>query len=371
MTHHRLRRAIHVVLAIAISSVVLATAATANSSTSDVKKAPARRAAPALHLKGYGLGGPMPSLKKHFSFVTGLLTNHNAPHKAIVMKSSRVHIFFWDPTGTAFPAAYVNGMTRYFQDVAHDSGKKKNVYSLARQFGAHYHVTVPKLCLHRHDCARSWIIRDPYPGGCVPGGGFTACVSDTDMRNEIESIRTTLLPFKTGTKDISFMFLPQNVDTCFGSDCYSALAFCAYHSSFASGSGVVYANMPYVPGNGGCDVGEYPNGSLLTTPADAEASVTSHEHNEAMTDPFPGLGWFGTDLAHENGDQCAYTFQDGSVNGYLPFSQGTGVVQGAPGQLFNQVIHHHRYLLQEEWSNKGFIKSSGFTGCFQHTSRHA
>lgn len=38
--------------------------------------------------------------------------------------------------------------------------------------------------------------------------------------------------------------------------------------------------------------------------------------------------------------------------------------QPSPGQLYNQVINHHHYLTQEEFSNRSFFQSGG--GCLQH-----
>ena len=94
----------------------------------------------------------------------------------------------------------------------------------------------------------------------------------------------------------------------------------------------LYANMPYadtVPA--AYDAGQHPNGD----DADATLNVTSHEHNEAITDE-QGNAWYDNQ-GYENGDKCAWTF--GSALG----STGSG--------LYNQVIGSGRYYLQREWSN--------------------
>jgi hypothetical protein len=112
--------------------------------------------------------------------------------------------------------------------------------------------------------------------------------------------------------------------------------YCAYHSSFNSSSGTtLYANQPYaayVPF--ACGSGQSPNGD----DADSTINVTSHEHNETITDPL-GTAWYDSSGA-ENGDKCAWNF-------------GTALGSNGKG-LYNQVIDGHDYYLQQEWSNHSF-----------------
>jgi hypothetical protein len=91
-----------------------------------------------------------------------------------------------------------------------------------------------------------------------------------------------------------------------------------------------YANMPYVENVSGCDAGYHPNGL-----GDATINVTSHEHNETITDP-NGNAWFDR-AGYENGDKCAWYF--GSQIGSTSYGQ------------YNQLINGHPYELQEEYSN--------------------
>jgi hypothetical protein len=71
--------------------------------------------------------------------------------------------------------------------------------------------------------------------------------------------------------------------------------------------------------------------------ADTTVNTISHEHNEAITDPF-GNAWVGNDGVSENGDLCAYGF-------------GTAL-GGTPGtDAYNQVINGNHYDLQQEYSN--------------------
>ena len=116
---------------------------------------------------------------------------------------------------------------------------------------------------------------------------------------------------------------------------------------------LVYANMPfpvYLSKTGftcGTDINfpgviESPNNQ---PDADTEISPTSHEINEARTDPDTNSGYYDLQ-GNENGDECAYRF---------------GTTSGTPGAFFNQVINGHHYLTQLEFSNKSFFQSGG--GC--------
>jgi hypothetical protein len=63
--------------------------------------------------------------------------------------------------------------------------------------------------------------------------------------------------------------------------------------------------------------------------------VTSHEHNEAITDE-QGSAWYDNQ-GYENGDKCAWTF--GTAQGSTAYGQ------------YNQKIGSGTYYLQREWSN--------------------
>ena len=132
---------------------------------------------------------------------------------------------------------------------------------------------------------------------------------------------------------VFFMFTPQDVGSCAGSSC-AFTYYCAYHSWSGSGSSaLLYANMPYaawVPG--ACGSGQSPNGD----DADSTINVTSHEHNEAITDP-QGSAWYDR-RGYENGDKCAWNF-------------GTSLGSTATG-AYNQAIGTGKYYLQQEWSNQ-------------------
>jgi MYXO-CTERM domain-containing protein len=101
------------------------------------------------------------------------------------------------------------------------------------------------------------------------------------------------------------MYFPSNIDPDMpgqggGSSCVKGGGFCAYHSSYASGSQNVYFGvMPDTPDD--CTPGCGPSGFTGLT------DVSSHEMIEAMTDPDVGqndVAWYD-DNNGEIGDICA------------------------------------------------------------------
>jgi hypothetical protein len=278
---------------------------------------------------------------------------------------------FWTPAGHSIDSTYQNILTGYLSDVAAASGTHSNVYStLNEYYGANGSI--------RYRVQLGTPIRDTAPlpaDGCkvnghdtkqiyADGSGYNSCLDDDQVTTEIESIVTAKrLPRDYG--HIYVMFLPKHVESCFyaGSTTTAnnfctinyqpSAAYCAYHGQVLP-SGTVYANMPFpiyqspVGYTCGSDarfpVIETPNGNA---DADTQVSPTSHEIMEAVTDPDVSTGWYDSS-GYENGDECAYVY---------------GSAQGTAGQLYNQVINRHRYLTQEEFSNKDFFATGG--GCLQ------
>ncbi len=84
-------------------------------------------------------------------------------------------------------------------------------------------------------------------------------------------------------------------DSCGGPN----LQYCAYHSSYGSGSTAVkYAIEPY-PSCSGCQVSGW-------TAAQNEEHFVCHETREATTDPL-GTAWWNTRTGEELDDQCAWS----------------------------------------------------------------
>jgi len=287
---------------------------------------------------------------------------------------------FWNPTGFPMDPAYKALITQYLSDVAQASGSSSNVFSVATQyFGTDGRI--------RYNIQLGTPVNDTNPlppSGCnvagadargiyADGSGYTACLDDAQVNGEAHAVaKANGLP--ENLSHIYVVYLPKHVESCFnpGSSASTSggqactinneptAAYCAYHSFVMPGFSfsntpfeLVYANMPfpvYLSKTGftcGTDVNfpgviESPNNN---PDADTEVSPSSHEINEAWTDPDTNSGWYDL-FGNENGDECAYRF---------------GTTAGAPGAFFNQVINGHHYLTQLEFSNRSFFESGG--GC--------
>ena len=250
------------------------------------------------------------------------LLYHNGP----VMHTNSVYAIYWVPSGHSVQSGYQSVISGFFTNVAAASGASSNVYYSDTQY---------------YDTAGSIAYSSSYKGAindtdALPVSGCkdsytSSCLTDQQLQTEIAKvIAANHLP--TGGATEYFMFTPKNVGSCDGSSC-SYSTYCAYHSNFTdNGAEVLYANMPYaafVPN--ACGSGESPNAN----DADSTINVTSHEHNETITDPL-GSAWFDRS-GNEDGDKCAWNF-------------GTPLGGGA-GAEYNQVIGSGHYYLQQEWSN--------------------
>ena len=119
------------------------------------------------------------------------------------------------------------------------------------------------------------------------------------------------------------------------------VSYCAWHSwgNCSNGAPIQVAYMPNIDGIAGCDPGDTTTGHSQGLAA--VANVTSHELQEAITDP-RGTGWTDSSGA-ENGDKCAWTF-----SGTVTLSNNT------------------QWKLQQEWSNNAYNASVGSPrGCIQ------
>jgi hypothetical protein len=283
---------------------------------------------------------------------------------------------FWGPAGHPMAGSYKNIITKYLGDVAAESGRHSNVFSTLNEY-------------YGSNGAISYQVRlgtpitdtSPLPAdGCIlnskdtsgvyaDGSGYDACLDDDQVIAETGNVVSARnLPVDLG--HIYVLFLAKHVETCFygGSTAtpnnvctinhFKSAGYCAYHSQ--APNGMVYANLSFpiyhsplqtVLYTCGSDAGSAGLGAIQTPnndpDADTEVSPTSHEIMEAITDPDTVTGWYDSS-GFENGDECAYVY---------------GPTKGAPGQLYNQVINHHDYLTQEEFSNQNFFKTG--LGCLQ------
>ena len=254
-----------------------------------------------------------------------------------VINFNRTHPIFWEPggSGLTFDPGYESLIETFLSDVAADSHKTTNVYSLSGQYTdsagpAAYDSTYGGAVLDN----------DPLPpNGCteppVTGPGWTVCLTDAQLETEIEhTVAVDHLP--TTKHDVYFMITPNGFGSCTdagSSSCAlggSQSGYCGYHSE--TPNGIVYAVIPYNAVAGHCQSNNpRPNSST----ADPTISTVSHEHNEMDTDP-GGNAWINPQ-GDEEADLCLTTF---------------GPSLSGPGKTaWNESIHGAHFFLQEEWSN--------------------
>lgn len=291
-----------------------------------------------------------------------------------VMTTNKVYAIYWQPPGYQFPSGYSTEINQYFTDLQAANGKNTNTYDNATQYYqqsgsttqyVQEHTTFAGSTLDTNtlppldpvNCPDTPVAAD---NGGASGASTTAgCVTDQQVQQEISAVvKAKGWPVSNTTE--FFMFTAPNIGTCFPATVTvtqngvqttetvplcSFSYFCAYHSAYFdstvnANSQIIYSNMPYAAQTAGnpltCDVQEYPNGN----PADATINVTSHEHNESITDPF-GTGWWDSNpndpaAGNENGDMCAWDF---------------GTTYGPSGAEYSQTINGHHYLMQTEWDN--------------------
>lgn len=268
--------------------------------------------------------GLVPSRDLSVGGSAGNLLYHGGP----VEHTNTTYAIYWVPSGYSVSANYKNLINGYFSNVAAASGQTSNVYYSDTQYSdSSGHVT------YASTFGGSYVDTSALPlAGCVDPPA-TACVSDSQLQAEIAKDIAAAGWTASPTHEF-FMFTAKGIGSCIdvtSTEC-AFTTYCAYHSWIGSGSNVVlYANMPYADTSSStCDGGQHPNGD----DADATINVTSHEHNETITDE-QGSAWYDSS-GNENGDKCAWNF---------------GTAQGPSGAEYNQTINGAHYYLQQEWSN--------------------
>jgi hypothetical protein len=302
-------------LAVAVVIAALAVAAVGSAAP----PSPSNPAGPILGVvpardahSGAGGGGP-----------GGNLSYHGGP----VMHTNTVHAIYWIPFGYSVSSKYSTLIDGFFGNVAHDNGLSSNVYFSDTQ----YYDGTGNIA-YSSTAGSSYLDQTALPANGCSDSYTSVCVSDAQLRAEIAK-DISAAGWKVDNNTMFFVFTAKGIGSCYASSSCAFSQYCAYHSSFSSnGASVIYANMPYadtVPA--ACDAGQHPNGD----DADATINVTSHEHNEAITD-WQGNAWYDR-RGYENGDKCAWNF---------------GTVSGPSGAEYNQTINGNHYFLQQEWSNK-------------------
>jgi hypothetical protein len=254
----------------------------------------------------------------------GTLSYHGGP----VQHTNKVYAIYWVPSGYSIQSGYDTVINRFFSDVAADSGKTTNVYYAATQYS-----DGSGNVQYSSSFGGSYTDTSALPASGCSDSYTSVCLSDAQIQAEIKKDITAAGWTPSPTTEF-FLFTAKGIGSCNGTSCAFS-NYCAYHGWSGSGSSVIlYANQPYadtVPA--ACDTGSsyHPNGN----DADATLNVTSHEHNETITDE-QGNAWYDN-AGYENGDKCAWIF--GAVNGSTAYGN------------YNQTINGNHYWLQEEYSN--------------------
>ncbi len=254
-----------------------------------------------------------------------------------VLHWNRTHLIFWAPAGSglSFDPGYVSLMETFLKNVAADSHATTNVYGLTGQYtdsggpAAYNSIYAGPITdldrLPPSDCTE--------PLTAPP---WTACLSDSDLENEIQHVVSADRLPTTGN-DIYFLVTPNGLGDCENSgpdNCAlggsASGSYCGYHSE--TPAGLLYAVIPYNAVSGHCQSDNpRPNSST----ADPALSTLSHEHAETVTDPM-GDAW--VDISgNEIADLC--------ITNYGPRAGGSGAGE------WDEVINGGRYYLQELWSN--------------------
>src|SRR4051794_30389309 len=295
-------------LALVGCAVILGVAGTGHAQTRDIGNSP---------MMGKILGMvPVHNGAYKASYGSGLLQYHGGP----VMHTNKTYAIYWVPAGYTTASGYSSVIDQFFTDVAADSGKTSNVYYTETQ----YSDGAGKLA-YSSSFGGSVTVTDPLPGSGCTDSATSVCLTDAQLQTEIKSV-VARQGWASNPSTEFFLFTAKGIGSCMDSTHCAFTQYCAYHSWTGSGSSVLlYANQPYAGGVSGCDEGQHPNGN----DADATLNVTSHEHNETITDQ-QGNAWYDV-RGYEDGDKCAWTF---------------GAVSGASGSEYNQTINGHHYWLQ-------------------------
>ena len=276
------------------------------------------------------------------------------------MRTATLTPVFWNPAGLslAYPAGYETEIEQFLADVAADSGKETDFYSVLPQYyegaGAsirhvEYAVTT-SVALHDTGALPKGfeeLCTTPFEGSSRP------CVTDKGVRTELKSfINANSLP--TGVGHEYIVFFPPGIDSCIEgltSPACSGTNYCGYHGTLNAGTSeeVEYANEP---DNGDLEFKGSCTGVTGKSDAYQTINTTSHEVSESVTDPEveEHLSWYDQNKLEieeeefeygEVGDMCAWEFK-----------QGDGALEtDAHTPSFDQTINGHEYLLQTEWDN--------------------
>jgi hypothetical protein len=266
-------------------------------------------------------------------------------HGGPVMRGVTVHTIFWAPPGFHFSGppsperlGYQALIQQFLTDVAADPGTSSSVFSVLPEFSD---AAGPGSSQIHYDPAADTVVdTDPLPAAgrnCASPAGIVACVTDGDVRREVNSVIAAHDPAGRGLSDLWFVFLPPNLDECLTQSSCGTTSFAGYHG-LAPGTGgyAIYSAVPEPTIEINPPPGSDPQGNPV---AESAIDTVAHELIEAITNP-DGDAWMDPN-GFETADKCESGPQYGAALGYA-----------ANGSPYNQVINGHQYLIQMVWSNR-------------------
>ena len=277
-----------------------------------------------------------------------------------LMLTSSVYLIFWGPAGS-FDPAYESAVRRYVADLAADSGKLTDAFSVVTRYTDANHRAISDTV----SLAGTLDDTTPYPaGGCASTASANPCLTDGQLQSELRSdIAAQGWPADPASAPQHHYVLltPLGVDSCDGTSAGSCTngsnAFCGYHSQFGlpGGSVVTYTDQPDLPK---CASGQAPAGAGDAN-SDGTLDTLIHELAEAATDP-DGSGY--TDSSgNEIGDKCTNPVVTSQLDVYGTPLGGSLEASTA----YNQVINGDTFYTQQMWSNAPTLTPAtpGAAGC--------
>lgn len=278
-------------------------------------------------------------------------------HGGPVMRSDTVYLIYWLPSGHQLDpngndSAFKAAISQYFTDINGSA-----FYGLLTQYWDYTGYVQNSVTVGGSWTDTSQYARCDSLGSCKPvAASQSDPLLDSDIQAEVKKAEQQNPTWRAGATSEFFVFTGVGAEECYtgdtSSDCTfggNSHSFCGYHSDYTdqavggAATSVIYAYIPdHGNSNGGCAITD---GSVATphnNPVlDFELSTISHEHFESVSDPIQALGnatgWFDDSSKNDQGeigDKCDTEFGNAGADGG------------------NITLGGHRYLLQEEWSNK-------------------
>ena len=204
-----------------------------------------------------------------------------------------------------FDANYETLINRYFTDVAAASVAHAvdNVYSTRPP--VHRRI---RSVTYNSTFGGSFVSHDPLPANGCDDGVDAFCLTDQQLQAEIQNVLTAK-GWHGSPTNMFVLMTPDGVGSCTDSSeqrvLVELLLRLPQRLRRREREDVIYANEPYEATIGGC-ADPFDQGFPNDADADTTINTISHEHNEAITDPF-GTAWLAAD-GSENGDLCAFGF---------------------------------------------------------------